>query len=85
MGVIGLDLQDHLTILTKNSEKMPSMSLLYTDLGRPRSVTRPNVFLPLIVPNRRSPLEHLQIVLAPSATNREHWTLTLTLGLLPDM
>ena len=55
MGVIDLDPQDHLAISTKNFKKMRSTSLLYTDLGRPMDVTRPNMLLSLIVPNSRSP------------------------------
>ena len=45
MGVIDLDLQGHLAILIQNSRKQYSTFLLYTDLGQPRGVTRPNVLL----------------------------------------
>ena len=41
MGDINLDLHGHLTIYTQNSEKQRSTSLLYTDLGWPKGVTRP--------------------------------------------
>ena len=45
MGVIGYDLQRHLAISTQNSKKRDSTLLLYTDLGRPRGGTRPNVHI----------------------------------------
>ena len=38
MGVIGPDLQGHFAISTQNSKKRHSMSLLFTNLGQPRSV-----------------------------------------------
>ena len=42
MGVIELDLQGHLAILTPNSKKWRLTLLLYTaDLGRPTGVKRP--------------------------------------------
>ena len=40
MGDIKLDLHGHLTISTQNSEKQRSTSILYTDLGWPKCVTR---------------------------------------------
>ena len=45
MGVIDLHIEGHFVVLIKNSRKCHSMSLLYTDLGRPRGVTHPNVLL----------------------------------------
>ena len=43
--VIDLDLQNHLTISTQNFRKRRSTLLFYTDLGRPRGISRPNVLL----------------------------------------
>ena len=48
MGVIAFDLQGYLAISTQNSSERCSMSLLYTDLGLPRGVTRPSVLLILL-------------------------------------
>ena len=45
LGVIDLDLQCHVAFFTQNSRKLHSTSLVYTDLGRTRGVTRPNVLL----------------------------------------
>ena len=42
MGVIDLDIQGQLVILTR---KRHWTSLLFTDLGRPRCDTRPNMLL----------------------------------------
>ena len=44
-GIINRDLQGHLAILNQVSMKWRSTSLLYTDQGRPRGITRPNVLL----------------------------------------
>ena len=44
-GVIDLDLQGNLVILSQDSKKRRLTPLLYTDLGRPRDVKRPNVLL----------------------------------------
>ena len=41
IGVIDLDLQGHLAILTQNSKKQHPTLLFYTDVGWPRGVTRP--------------------------------------------
>ena len=49
MNVIDLDLQGRLAISPQNSNNScHSMSLLYTDLGRPRGVTRPTRALVVI-------------------------------------
>ena len=45
MRVIDLYLQDHLAISTQKSRKPHSISLLYTNLGRPRGATSLNVLL----------------------------------------
>ena len=45
MWIINRGLQGHLAILNQDSKKQPSKSLLYSDLGRPRGITRPNVLL----------------------------------------
>ena len=45
MRVIDLDLSGHLAISTQNSKNHHSTSLWYTDLGRPKGVTCPNVVL----------------------------------------
>ena len=45
MVVIYLDLQGHLAVSIENSKKRHSTMLLYTDLGRPRSVKRLNSLL----------------------------------------
>ena len=45
MGVIDLEFEGHLAILTQMSGKWHSMSHLYTERGWPMSVTRPNVLL----------------------------------------
>ena len=41
LGVISLDLQGHLAILTHYFKKQLSTSFLYIDLGRPMGVTHP--------------------------------------------
>ena len=54
MGVIDLGLQGYLAISTQNFKKRYSTSLLYSDLGRPKGVTRPKLALVQIKIYRRT-------------------------------
>ena len=50
IGIFDVDLHGHLAILTQNFKRQCSTLLLYTDLGWPRGITRPNVLLSSLLP-----------------------------------
>ena len=43
--IVDLDLQGHMAIWSQDSKKWHSSSLLYTNLGWPRGITKPSVLL----------------------------------------